>query len=309
MAKTAWERVLESISDEEDRKALEGIGSKHRVLQDSVLAQSDYSRKMDEVRDKVTLADSWKKWREENWLDSDSMTKAEKHKADQIAELQAERARLQAQVELGAGENDMTAEELANLLDTRIKERGLVGQSDLDKVIGDKTTELQEFVKGTLGFSSQASLVVPYLNQKHQQEFGELFDPVEFVKEATSKQRYDLKDYYDKEFVQGKREAKQKSEFDAQKAKWQEEADAKAKAEFERGKREAEQARVMSQGAQIPTDDTGPQASAWVRKYYQGSNPTEEGAAKPPEGTKLGDDSIARFAARELAAKQAERVA
>jgi hypothetical protein len=56
---TAFDDLLASFTDEGDRQALEGLAAKNPNLKDSVLRQSDYSRKLNEFKAKETQLDQW----------------------------------------------------------------------------------------------------------------------------------------------------------------------------------------------------------------------------------------------------------
>jgi hypothetical protein len=65
-----FDDLLASIGDETDRQALGEMAERYPNLKESVMLRSDYSRVMDENRDKVKLADAWDAWRQSNWVDN-----------------------------------------------------------------------------------------------------------------------------------------------------------------------------------------------------------------------------------------------
>jgi hypothetical protein len=167
-----------------------------------------------------------------------------------------------------------------------------------------KEKQFESYVKGLNQFTAQASLTVPYLNAKHQKEFGEMFDPDEFVAEAVKKNRFDLKPYYE-EWVSQKRADKMKSDYEAKTqevteklTKEKDEAVAAAKAETERIK-------GMGLGGQNPSDTESPTMGAFQRKVLK-LEETQDDKSKAPE-VPLGEGGIAAFAAREFVQKQASR--
>lgn len=294
--KSAFEELLETFSSDEDRKAFEELGAKNPKVKEFGMRQSDYSRRLDEVREDLSELTSWREWRKNNWEEGENMTKAEKAKVTQIEALEREKQELESRVGLG---DDMTLEQLESWGQELIKKNGFVTEETLKL----KETEYRDLVKGVNQFTAQAALNVPYLNQKHKDEFGELFDPEEFVNDAVKANRFDLKAFYE-ERVAPKRVEKMKSDFEQQKKTLTEDLDRQKTEAVKAAKDEAERARAMGAGGQNPSDIDSPTMGAMQRKILK-MDQLEEGS-KAPE-VPLGEGGVAAFAAREWANKQASR--
>jgi hypothetical protein len=199
----------------------------------------------------------------------------------------------------------MTFEELEKWGEGFMKKAGIdPGKLVTTDTLKSKEAELAEYVKNLNGFTAKAALQVPYLNREHEREFGSQFDPEEFLKQATEKQRFDLKDFYEKDFVvekrQAKRDADHKAEIDLLKA----EAEAREKKAMEAAEERMARMQSMGPGGQSPADAEGPQMGAFQRKMLKMDKPGEgSGAPEVP----LGEGGIAAFAAREFVNKLAGR--
>jgi hypothetical protein len=168
----------------------------------------------------------------------------------------------------------------------------------------DKGKQLWEDTQNLHKFTAHAALVVPYLNEKHKEEFGKMFDPEEFLKEAVSKNRYDLKAYYE-ESVAGKRTEKLKADFETEKQKLTADLEKQKQDAVEAAKAEAERLKAMGLNGQNPSDLESPSMGAFQKKILK-LGQTEDDKSKAPE-VALGEGGIAAFAAREFINKQANR--
>lgn len=292
MAKDAFESLLETLS-EDVRGPFSELVTKEPKLKSAVMAQGEFSRKMDELRDKTVLADRWQTWKEQNWDDDQRMTRAEITKTGRIQELETE---LETTKEaLSKTGDDVTFDQLTVALDQRIKDRSLLTRPDVDSLIEKKSLEVQDFVKQSNGYVAEAALVVPWLNQKHSQEFGgELFDPKVFMKEAHDKGRFDLADFYEKDFVVGKRQDKVKADYEAR-LKTSEEAQAKLVADAEeRGRRTAMESAAMGEGGRTPVDSGGPDLGPLQKMLGR-----DDAANQEMSKYSLDDEGLARAAAKE----------
>ena len=289
MAKTnvsAFDELLDSFSDPSDRQTFEGLASRNPKVKEYGLRQSDYSRKLNEHNEDLTELNQWRDWREKNWDDNQNTTKREIEKANELIRLQAERDELEAKIALGGLGGDMTFEEL----DSYFEKKGVVTSG----VLAEKEKAVNDLIVGTNRAMANAALMVPYLNQKHRDEFGELFDPREFLKEANDKGRFDLAEYYENDFVAQKRQAKLHKDHEDEIARLKAEADDREKKAKEEGREYADRARAM--GAGSPTDSEGASMGAFQRSYL-GLNKKEEGSGAPEVA--LGEGGIAAYAARE----------
>lgn len=306
MAANVFDKFLESLANTDVRRELSELAQKEPKLKDAFMAQDDYSRNMDQHRDDLEELQGWRNWRSENWI-SDSngkgMTKAEQRQKERLEALEAERQEYErklAEAAFNTGGDEVTFEQLAEQLGTLAKEKGLVDNNRLDEVIKTKTGEVEELVKNSNRIITTAALQASYLNQKHDKEFGELFDPLDFIKQAHEAGQYDLPKFYD-QWIAPRRIEKERNDLQA-KLTAQEQKHAE---ELEKARKEGEASRSMSPGSEgMPVDTEGGLADlpAFQRKYLQMDRKDSEGNPKPPDGS-LGDGGVAAFAAREFARK------
>ena len=309
MAKNAFESLLETLPEDQEfefkgsvRQATAALAEKFPKLRESVLAQADYSRRMDEVRDKVNLADQWTKWRQDNWLENERKTKAEAARDTRISELERDlEAARQAALATG---DEMTFEQLNQALEKFQSDKGIVTKNDLDKWGTDKEKSLTDYIKGNNQIFGRMAVDVPYIMARHSAEFGEVLDPDPVIKAAAEKGNYNLRDFYERDFVVERREKARTDKHAAELKKIQDEADAKVKAAQE----EAERLKTQMTGAtgtgnpvDMGTADMGP----LQRQMQMPAADNSGGDQKPPDAP-LGEGSIAAFAARQFALKQAQ---
>jgi hypothetical protein len=308
VSKNAFELLLESLPEDEvelkgsARKVFGELADKIPKLKDSVLAQADYSRRMDEVRTDVELSKKWKDWRAANWLDDKNMTKEEEKKFLRIQELETELEKAQAAaVAAGTGE-EMTFEQLTQFGDKLIKDKGIVTADGLKARIEEEKKSLEEYIKGNNQGLGTAILDIPTIMLKHQKEFDEILDAREVVKAANAKQRTDLVDFYDKDWVIERRNKANEEKHAAQLKKVQDDADAKVKAAEEKAEKLKQSTMAQTGGSVV--DMGGPELGILQKQLVPA--PPGEGEVKAPE-VPIGDGSIAAFAARQYLQKQAER--
>ena len=292
---SAFDELLEQFATYEDRQALAGLAERYPTLKESVLRQSDYSRQSNELREQVEYAKKWRDWESQNWVPEHNKTRYEYELEQEAARLKAEKDEAEQRLALAALDGDnVNLEEL---------EKQLLGK--VNSQIAAKEAELKAFVQQSQGVTSATSLKIPELMFKHSKEFGETFDPNAFLQEAVSKQRWDLDDFYEKDFVASKREAaKARSYEDRLKA-----AEDKRVADIAAAQAEAEakieKIRGMSAGSL--SDAGGTQMGAFQRQYLSMNNDQNAGP-KIPDGVKLGDGAIAKIAAQYEMDKAAGRI-
>lgn len=303
MAKNAFDAVLESLS-EETRKTFGELAEREPKLKDMVLAQSDYSRRSDELRSKVEMAERWNKWRDDYWDDDKKMTKAEIAKQDRLESLERdlETAR---QAALGTGDQ-MTFEQIEQWGSGFLKDKGIVTKAALDTELALKSKTLQDYVTGSQQALGSIAAEIPYLLLKHKEEFGEVLDPKPLIAAASEKGRYDLREFYEKDYVIERRqksvEDKHKAELDKLQAQTQEAIKARDAAE------EARKAAMMGPGAGNMVDDGGPGMGPLQKKLVS-SVQAEDGKGTEAPNVPLGEGSIAAFAARQFMERQAGKTA
>jgi hypothetical protein len=290
----AFEEILSTFSSDEDRQAFTSLAERNPQIREYGLRQADYSRVINENRDSLEELKGWKKWEEQNWDREAKTTKAEAELARELESERRAKAELEKQIAFGDLGGDVNFADIEGDLNKFLETKGVVTK--------DLFQQKEQEFRTVQGASMTAALVVPYLNQKHQNEFGELFNPAEFVSEAVKKGRFDLEDYYDKDFVVPKREAQRAKKHQEEMSRIQAEAEAKVAA----AQKEADErvARVQGMGpAGGPTDADGPQMGAFQRNYLK---VPEEGTAVPAN-SELGQGTVAAIAAREWRQKQANR--
>lgn len=215
----AWEDILAEISPEDtDKPILEKYKSK---IETGYLRQSDYSRKQDELRNKVALADQWDEWQKSEWDADRKMTKTAAQKVDEAERL----ATRVAELEKGAG-SEMTWEEIEKGLESR----NYVKADALKEVV--KKSDYEKDVESRFGGRDAAiehlfSEVTP-LVLDHKEQFGTHLDTKAFLTYIGSdKERFkNPRKAYD-DFIATEKDraaiVKEKAQLDEDKAKFAEE--------------------------------------------------------------------------------------
>lgn len=306
---SAFDALLETFGTDEDRTAFQSLAERNPAVKEFGLRQDDYSRRLNEVQkdlEELNGPGGWRNWVKENWDREHKMTKAERAKQERLEALETEKADLEAKLaamELGGA--DMTFEDVEKIALDAMKKNGIdpnkfVAKGDLDQ----RFQQGENYVKNLNAFTANASLLVPYLNSQHEKEFGEQFDPEDFLKAATEAGQTNLKDFY-KTFTAETRMKRMQTEADRKVAEAQAErdrgiADAQAKAD-------AAVARVQGMGpqGQNPADAEGPQMGALQRKMLGLDKSKSEGSGAPE--VPLGEQGISQYAAREFINRQAGR--
>lgn len=292
---SAFDEIITKFGNDDDKNSFLGLAEKYPDLKDYGMRQSDYSRRMDEVRDQVELATRWQGWEAENWDKDSGMTKTEKVLASELERLQSEKEDLERKVATGNFSGDeMTFEQLEQFGTDLIKKKGIVTSDDLAAKEAEFKKNLTESSNSN-AYMNNAALIVPYLNQRHFNEFGELFDPNEFVKTAVEKQRFDLTDYYDKDFIVSKRQAKNDSDHKAEIALIKAEADKRIAEAKQEAEAVSERLKGMGSNGMGPSDDGTPSMGEFQRKYL-GLDKTIDPKGEPP-ANQLGEGALAHFAA------------
>jgi hypothetical protein len=292
---SAFDEILNSFADSEDRETFTDLADRNPRVREYGLRQSDYSRSMDQLRKERTEHEEdldelteWRNWRNEHWDADARMTKRELARYKEVQALKDENTRLQNQLLL-EGE-DVNFEQLEKWSDEIAAKKGYITRDDISR----KEQELKEFVAGGQNWLARAATTVPYLNQRHDKEFGEPFDPDKFLSDAVTKGRFnDLKEYYE-EWVAPQRQEKQK----AHSTKEIEEA----KAEAEKQKKRADDAELRVAGGPAPVDVEGSDMAPFQRQYL-GLDKKPEGSSGAPE-VPLGEGAIASYAARQFIDQQ-----
>lgn len=253
-----YDRLLEQISDPDARVKFSS----------AVASAPEISRW---IVDPATVqkAQEVDQWSRENWDDEHGMTRAEYAYSQRVAALEEEAEQ---------GRNRMTLEELGQELERFTTSKGLMTTAQFNTALQQKEAEFGN----SLNTMARIATKVPYLNQKHEKEFGETFDPEAFLSKATEAGAANLDDFYDT-FTKDKRAAKQEAEVERRIAE--------AK---DLGKREAMQAQSMSEHGQMPTMDGAPEIGHFQKTLMANRADTGNGI---PAGAELGRGTIARAAA------------
>lgn len=230
--KAELEELLATIEDQkvrdEQRKFLEG----HPQFQEAALRQSDYDRKMNEVktdRQKEQEAlqaarDRAKKmqdWFDENKPRHDQLMEEYKKLVKKNEELEAAVAAAAAGAGGGGGTGGGEVDETKLLakVQEEIGKRGYVSRDDVLKIATEEATKLAKaerdsFFKDTLPNVLEWNQKMMDFNADHREEFGEKFDRKAFSKFVSDNKLEDLDKAYGL-FVNDKRtEKKIKDETD-----------------------------------------------------------------------------------------------
>lgn len=289
---SAFDALLETFGNDEDKTLFTQLAEKNPKVMEFGLRQDDYSRKLDEHRTELEELQGWRDWRTANWDPEAKMTKAEREKQTRLETLETEKADLESRIALGG---DMSFEDVERFGNEWLKKTGI----DPTKLV--KTDAFDEKVKGfeqwtrnLNAYTAKAALEVPYLNSKHQQEFGEMFDPEEFLKAANEAGTVDLRGFYNDKYVASKRIDKMKADYDA---KLKEKDDALVAEKKAADERLARVAGMGPQGSGSPTDMEGPTMGP-LQKKLLGMEKRDDSSGAPE--VPLGDLGIAAYAAREF---------
>jgi len=290
--------VLKEISalDDSDRATLEALAAKYPALDESVLRQREFSRKLSlqekakakwdedrkELEDKVA---EWDEWLATEWDPDHKMTKAE---LAQFQDLQQAKARL-AEFEAGAipdttsegtrpgAEGTMEFTEVLAGLEREgyVKKADLAGYATSDSVGAvDKKIERNAF---NFEYFYKNTLTLPLRFAREFGELGEDFDTEGFMDFATSDPTGErLKDLKGKAYTDFTAQHKQRLEF-----KKQADQLAKDKADFEAAK-----AKDLEQTTRSgPTDDgSGPSQVGHLQRRMQ-TPPADKDKIDAPLGS------------------------
>lgn len=262
------EQLLAKLDDVDARTQFSELANKYTVINDFIVDP--------EAR---TRTEQIQQWADTEWDYEHGMSKLEYQQQQEIAALSARG-------------NGMELNDLKAYLETYTKENGLMTKAEYDAGIAAKEASFNE----QLGLVSKLATRIPYLNGKYQKDFGEMFDPDEFVKQAGEKGyaqfgEKGLDKFYD-EFTAEKRAAKQTAEMEAR-------AEAEATRRFEEKMKE----RGMGGQGAGPTLDGAPDMGHFESKMKGLSKQADAGGPQAPADLELGRGGIARFAAQAADAK------
>lgn len=271
MAANSFEDVLNSlVTDDSDKTALSGLVDKYPGIKDGWLRQSDYSRKLDTVRESEKKL---KDWYDENWDEAAGIPKMEKYWREKATELE------------GKVGQDMTFDEIQKFTEKTLTEKGVVLKTDLDATLKTKT---EEFNNGFLGNMYQNALLIEKQGE-HMHEFHkplkvrDLFAKMQEFGKEDPRYLNDIEASYDK-YVAEDRKAKADADGKEREARIRKEAKAEAEKEFLE--------KTVNHGG-MPVDQDDPGLGHLQQKMMLVKDPD---ALKNAE---LGKNTLAHIAAQE----------
>jgi len=303
---SAFDALLETFGTDEDRTAFQSLAERNPKVREFGLRQDDYSRQLNDHQKELQELQSWRDWRNTNWDADKKMTKAERVKQERLEALQAERDEIQAKLAAAEiGGSDMTFDDVERIATEAMKKSGF----DPNKFVGSdalsaKEKEVRDYMLNLNGSTARMALRVPYLNRKHEKEFGDQFDPDKFIEAATKAGKSDLDEFYE-EFTAKTRMDRIKADADEKVRKAQEDADAKVAAANQRVDEQVSRLQGMGKNGANPADTDGSEMGALQRKML-GLNKPKDGDSGAPE-VPLGEGGVANYAAREFINRQAGR--
>lgn len=205
---------IQSLLEDNEREVLNTIVQKHPDLKKGWMRQNDYSKKLDEFRDKSNqfdeisqYASQWQSWAESNWDFDNKTTKAELTLRKQIEELR---------------NNEMTFEQINEFM----TKEGIAKKSDIENTIKQKEEDIARNFQGNTYFH----LKMQDIAEQHRHDFNEPFKALEFAQKLTEWGANDIDQAYNR-YTEGKREEFRKKDFDKQLAEARKEAEEKGRME------------------------------------------------------------------------------
>jgi hypothetical protein len=231
--KAELEELLATIQDPAVRDAQRKFLEEHKQFQEAALRQSDYDRKMNEVktdREKEQQAlqaardraEKMQKWYDENYPRHTQLMDEYKKLQDKNKELETAVAAAAAAGgggSNGGGGGEVDETKLLSKVQEEIAKRGYVSRDDVIKIATDEAKKLAKeerdsFLKDTLPATIEWNQKMMDFNWDHRQEFNEPFDRKAFSKFVADNKLEDLDKAYGM-FVNDKRtEKKIKEETD-----------------------------------------------------------------------------------------------
>lgn len=284
----AFDELLESIADG-DRKALADIGQKYPQLRESVLRQSDYTKKMNDLKPIEAYAQKWEEWADKNWSSEHNVTKAEHARNQKIAELEAQLAK-------NGNEGDqVTFDQLNEAVKKQMAEAGIVTKGDIASHVDPIHKTIKTETEGQMNLITRLFTQTVPLVMQHKDEFGEVLDIDDMFSTAQKAGINDVKMAYS-HYTAEKRAAKDKAAVEA----------AKSEA-YQKGKLEGQQERVMGED-RMPVDMSGPSMGHLERQLFQQKTEEERAQQVVPDTVPLGN-GVGRFVAQAYRKGVADKLA
>lgn len=301
---SAFDELLGGITDESDRQALSGFAERYPVLRESVLRQSDYSRKSSELqsqREELEAQTDYltrmREWQKANLVTDETdpnvvHTRAELEAKQEADRLKAEKAELEQRLIQVPQGDDVNLAELKAQLKSEIL-------GEVNTTVSQKEAEFTKRLNGNSGVTMKQTIDTAKILMKHEKEFGESLDPDALWKAAADKGRYDLTDFYEKEYVADRRTQAKQQEYQQKEAAMKTDFEAKLAAQQKEFEERAEKLKGMGVGGPTPSE-AGSDAMGPFQRQYLGLNQSSDGVSKNgvPDKARLGEGTIAAIAAR-----------
>lgn len=208
---------IQGLLDDTERDVLTNIVEKHPELKKGWMRQNDYSRKLDEIREKSNqfeeisqYASSWQNWAESNWDFDHKTTKAELALRQQVEELRNKQG------------EEMTFDQINEFL----QKEGIAKKSDIEQTIKQKEEELARNFQGNTYFH----LKMQDLGEEYRHEFKKPFKSLEFAQKLTEWGVNDIDQGFNR-YVSDIREEQRNKEFERKLEEARKEAEEKGRME------------------------------------------------------------------------------
>ena len=265
MATSSWEDIINAIPDESDQSQIANLAERYPEVKSGWLRQSDYSRKLDELKPIRDDLAKWESWAASNWDDENNAPKLEVYWRNRAKELEASKG------------DEMTFDDISKWA----QDNGVVTKDTLKH----KEDEFLNSINGTAYFA----LAAADLQGRHIEEFGKPMKVRDFAAKMAEAGVNDPDAFFDR-YVADQRSERLKLERE----KELEEARA---AEREKVRREMAEKQMQSKG-QYPMTDEAPQMGHFEAKVRKIADP--EAAQK----AELGDNTLSMLAAQDYRKKQ-----
>lgn len=270
---------------------LGSIAESDRVVFKDIAERNPDLKKYIGDPDKVKRVDGVEQWYADNWDFEHEVPKNEYAQQLKISDLETQLATATA-----AKGEEMNLDQLNAFLDEKIKSGVVISptqvKEEVNGIVAAKEKEFETYTNTILNSVAATATVVPYLNQRHEKEFGELFHPNDLLKAANEAKATDLEAFYDTKFVAEKRAAKQVKQAELDKTAH----DAELAAAREEGRKSALQEKIGQEG-QMPSIEGSPEMGHFQARLMKVENKT---TSSVPADAVLGRGQIAAAAARDL---------
>lgn len=226
LKKELEELLASAFPDEKDREEQRKLLEKYPTFGEGFLRQSDYDRKMNEVktdRQKEQealqtareLATKWQKWADDNKPIHENLLAEYKKITDRNKELEEQVAKAAEGGGGGAGGGGgepVDEKKLMDKVNAEIAKRGFVSNAEMAKIVEEQARKIAAeeraaFFKETLPNMMEYSQKLTDFSFSHRQEFNEPFDRKAFSKYVADNKIEDMDRAYDM-FVGEKRTEK-----------------------------------------------------------------------------------------------------